>query len=358
MFLKAEPQFVSFAPIDLKETYMYIREGFSNGTEVPLIDTVDAIGATAIALSACGLNVPDGACVTFGNEVDEEYTVVSATRTGGTDAIFNLEHTGTPTAGTFTLTFRGEVTEPLAHGADAATIESALEALCNIPVDEATVGADTDFTITFSGTLGDQVLTITDDFTIQDSTTGGTGAELTLTTPGVAPTATTALVITPGLLTATTDGGLVTFKGQKIEIVIGEGNLTFAETYNREYKKNRGVLNTVRNADQEPLELNFDFEWEYITSICGTSVPTIEEALKGTGPAANWIGTSDDDCEPYCVDVEVYNIPVCSGDVTNEKERFIFAEFRVEKLDHNISDSQVAANGKCNILEPDIRRYT
>jgi len=356
--LKAKPQFVAFAPIDLKETFMYIRDGFDNGDQTPTTTDIEAIGTTAIALSDCGLNVPDGACVTFGNEPDEEYTVASATRTGGTDTIFHADP-GTATAGTFTLTFRGEVTEPIAYDAAAATVELALEALCNVPVGEGTVAAagtpPPDWIITFSGTLGDQPLTITDDLTLQDYT-DNQDAVLTIDTPGVAPTATTDLVITPGVLTATTAGGLVHFKGRKIEIVIGEGNANYKETYNREYRKNRGLLNTVRNADQEPLELSFDFEWDYISSVCGAAVPTIEEALKGTGPAADWVSSADDECEPKSVIIEIWNVPACS--TTNAKEKFVFADFRVEALDHNINDSQVSASGKCNILEPEIHRYT
>lgn len=353
--LKAEPQFAAFAPIDLKMAHMYIRDGFDNGVAVPLSTDIEPIGETTIALSDCALNVPDNACVIFGNEIDEEYTVASATRTGGTDTKFNLD-LGTAASGSYTLTFRGQVTEPLAYNANIATVELAMEALCNIPVTTLTFTDNTgDMDIEFGGTLGDQSLTITNDLTLQDSTNTGDMA-LTIIVPGVAPTATTVIVITPGLLTATTAGGLVIFKGQKMEIVIGEGNLTYKETYNREYLKNRGLLNTVRNADQEPLELSFDFEWSYIGSTCGNAVPTIEEALKGTGPAADWITAADDTCEPYSVNIEVWNIPACSA--ANSNEKFIFHDFRVESLDHNISDSQVSASGKCNILTPEIYRYT
>jgi hypothetical protein len=355
MFLRAEPQFVSFAPIDLKNTYLYVRDGFSNGSTSPTTSAVEPIGETTIALANCNLNVPDGASVVFGNEIDEEYTVSSATRTGGTDTKFNLDQ-GTAADKVYTLTFKGQTTEPLAFDAAVATIEAALEALCNIAVGDLTLTDNTgDIDIEFGGTWAGKVLTLT-DLTLQDYTTINDMA-LTITTPGVVPTATTAMVITPGLLTATTIDGVVTFKGRKIEVVVGEGNMTYKETYNREYRRNRGILNTVRNENQEPLELTFDLEWEYISSACGTApVPTIEEAFKQTGAASDWISTSSDTCEPYCCDIEIWNIPSCT--VAGANEKIIFEQFRVESLDHNAADSQIAASGKCNIVAPTTRRYS
>ena len=353
--MKAKPQFVAFAPIDLKNATLYIRDGFAKSTIVlPTTTAIEPIGETVIALSACSLNVPDNACVVFGNEIDEEYTVVSATRTGGADTEFTLV-TGGSTGGTYTLTFKGQTTEPLAFGALIATIETALEALCNVPVTEGTVaGAAPTFTITFSGSLGDQVLTVA-DLTVQDFTTGGTGMAITITSAGVAPTATTALVITPGLLTATTALGKAEFKGQKIEVVIGEGNLSYKEAYPREYRLNRGVLGSVRNADQVPCEVAFDIEWDYISAACAAVVPTVLEALKKVGAAVDWVSSGSDACEPYAIDLEFWNVPVCTA--TNASEKLIFEEFRVETIDPNAGDSQIAVTGKCNNLTPTVRRY-
>lgn len=354
--LKAKPQFVAFAPIDLKNALLYVRSGIDLNSASPTTTDIEPIGETTIALTAGDLNVFDGACVVFGNEIDEEYTVVSATRTGGTDTIFNLDQ-GVAADLTYTLTFKGEVTEPLAFDASETVIEAALEALCNIAAGDLSMTDNTgDIDIEFGGTWAGVVLTIT-DLTIQDFTTANDLA-ITIGTPGVAPTATTSIVITPGLLTATTALGVATFKGQKIEVIIGEGNFSYKETYNRAYQLNRGLLNTVKNADDTPLELSFDLEWDYISSACpilNATIPTIAEALKGVGAAADWVNAAADTCEPYACDIEFWNVPSCTGSNVNEK--YIFADYRVEGLDHNANDSQVSCTGKCNILAPEIRRY-
>ena len=352
--MKAKPQFVAFAPIDLKNATLYVRDGFAKGTAVlPTTTDIEAIGETVIALTACTLNVPDNACVVFGNEVDEEYTVVSATRAGSTDTKFNLD-LGTAADLTYTLTFKGEVTEPLAFGAAVGAIELALEALCNIAVGDLTLTDNTgDIDIEFGGTWAGTILTIT-DLTVQDFTTANDLA-ITITTPGVAPTSTTALVITPGLLTATTALGKAEFKGQKIEVVIGEGNLSYKEAYPREYRLNRGVLGSVRNADQVPCEVAFDIEWDYISAACAAVVPTVLEALKKVGAAVDWVSSGSDACEPYAIDLEFWNVPVCTA--ANASEKLIFEEFRVETIDPNAGDSQIAVTGKCNILAPTVRRY-
>ena len=354
--LKAKPQFVAFAPIDLKNALLYVRSGIDLNSALPTSTDIEPIGETTIAITDGALNVLDNACVVFGNEIDEEYTVVSATRTGSTDTKFNLDQ-GTAADLTYTLTFKGQVTEPLAFGAADTVIEAALEALCNIAVGDLTMTDNTgDIDIEFGGTWAGVVLAIT-DLTVQDYSTAGDMA-ITIGVAGVAPTATTALVITPGLLTATTALGVVTFKGQKIEVTIGEGNFNHKETYNREYRLNRGRLNTVKNADDTPLELSFEIEWDYISSACpylNSTIPTIPEALKGVGAAADWVNAATDTCEPYTVDIEFWNVVPCTGSNVNEK--YIFADFRVESLDANASDSQISCTGKCNILAPEIRRY-
>lgn len=65
--------------------------------------------------------------------------------------------TGTPTGGTFTLTYNGQTTAGIAYNASAATVQAALEALSNIGVGEAvcsggplggTLGVAVDFSLT------------------------------------------------------------------------------------------------------------------------------------------------------------------------------------------------------------------
>jgi len=55
------------------------------------------------------------------------------------------------------------------------------------------------------------------------------------------------------------DGGAV-----EMLVKIGEGNITYSEKKNREYMLDRGSLDAVRDGDDVPVEVAFDFTWEYI----------------------------------------------------------------------------------------------
>lgn len=66
---------------------------------------------------------------------------------------------GTPTGGTFTLTFDGQTTAPIAFDAVNTAVDTALEALSNLEVGDVTVsggpGPGTPFVVTFLASLGD-----------------------------------------------------------------------------------------------------------------------------------------------------------------------------------------------------------
>lgn len=104
----------------------------------------------------------------------------------GSTEVQSLVATGA-TAGTFTLTFDGQTTAPIAYDATAAAVKTALDGLSNLEVaDTTTAGGplpDTAVTITFADTgqyAGADVPQITADST---GLTGGT-AVVTTTTPG------------------------------------------------------------------------------------------------------------------------------------------------------------------------------
>lgn len=93
--------------------------------------------------------------------------------------------TGTPTGGTWTLTFDGEETTNLDYDATAGEVEAALEALPNIGAGNVTVSgsAGGPYTVTFVGDLaGVDQPTMTGD----DALTGGTSPGVTVVeaTPG------------------------------------------------------------------------------------------------------------------------------------------------------------------------------
>jgi len=109
----------------------------------------------------------------------------------GQDEVQTITITGTPTGGNFTLTFDGEETANIAYNADASAVDSALEALSNIPAGGVTCGGGplpgTPVTVTFTGGLAKQDVSLmtADD----DGLTGGTApaVAVSLTTPGYSP---------------------------------------------------------------------------------------------------------------------------------------------------------------------------
>ena len=91
--------------------------------------------------------------------------------------------TGTPTGGTFTLTFDGETTAAIAYNAAASAVQTALEAMSNITAGDVTVtggpGPGTAFTVTFGGRYAGINVPV---FTGSASFTGGTTPGVTLAT--------------------------------------------------------------------------------------------------------------------------------------------------------------------------------
>lgn len=164
----------------------------------------------------------------------------------------------------------------------------------------------------------------------------------------------TSVTFTPGLSANVADNAVITFKRRRLAVTIGEGNLTYSETFNRTYVLDRGNLDTVKNGDQAPMEVQMDFTWEFLEADT-TETPTVEDVLKQRGQAAHWVTTSADACEPYAVDIEIEYTPFCSA---AKKELIVLPDFRHEKLDHDLRQSTVSCTGKCNAIEADVSRVT
>lgn len=75
----------------------------------------------------------------------------------GTNEVQTLTITGSPTGGTFTITYDGVTSGAINYNANAATVQSTLEAMSNIAVGDVTCGGGalpgTPVTITFGGSL-------------------------------------------------------------------------------------------------------------------------------------------------------------------------------------------------------------
>lgn len=171
----------------------------------------------------------------------------------------------------------------------------------------------------------------------------------------IGSTTPTSITISPGLSAAVANNDIVRIydigtntSRNVLEMTIGEGNVSFTEAYNMEYRLDRGNLNTVRKGDEIPLEVSFEFEWDYFNGSSTTgAAPTVREALYNIGNAATWDSTDPDQCAPYAVDIEIYNLPTPSG--CGDSEYIVFPDFRVESFAGSLRDSQVSCSGKCNV---------
>ncbi|MDB4726355.1 hypothetical protein OAF54_02870 [bacterium] len=137
----------------------------------------------------------------------------------------------------------------------------------------------------------------------------------------------------------------------EITVKVGEGNLTWSENRNIEYVLDRGLIDEVREGDQVPMDVSFDFTWEFITGNddTTTSPATVEDALKRVGQAAGWISTDADQCRPYAVDIVVEYVPNCSdGSANADQETITLPDFRWESVDHDLRAGTISVTGRCN----------
>ncbi len=139
-----------------------------------------------------------------------------------------------------------------------------------------------------------------------------------------------------------------------IVVTVGEGNVTWSVKNPLEYRKNRGKLGSVRAADEEPVEVTIEAEFDNIIS-SGSEDVTVTEALTKAGAASTWLTTSTDACEPYAVDIIIEFVPDC--DDGTEAERITFTDFRPDNRDYDVGSGQISIPGKCNVTDITAVRY-
>lgn len=144
---------------------------------------LDIHAALTSMTSAAPLNVRNEAMSSYyvGRIADLSFVVSSLVpQTAVTNEVQTVEITGTPTGGTFKLSFLGWETSALAHNVSAANMQTALRALPSINGANVSVSlSSSTYTITFSGTLAGQnvaLLVLSDN-----SLTGGTTPSATIT---------------------------------------------------------------------------------------------------------------------------------------------------------------------------------
>ncbi len=168
--------------------------------------------------------------------------------------------------------------------------------------------------------------------------------------------ATTTIVFTPSLHAAVLDNAPVLAFGVFLKIKVGDGTCTFSEKKPREYKLDRGLLDSVRNGDQVPMDVSIGLMYIALTASAGDP-PTPEDALKQRGAASGWINADvSDPCAPFAINIRLDHQP--PGCTAFQVERVILPSFRYEELNHDPKAGTIACTGKCNALEALVSRFT
>ena len=219
----------------------------------------------------------------------------------------------------------------------------------NASVNEATFNIGT---VVLNSTVTDQV-PIGARFTVA----GETAATVhTVSARGPTTGTTTNITFTPvlgaGTYNSANSNNAVTFTSQRLEVNVGEGNLTWSEVKEYEYLRNRGDLDTVKEGDEQPVELSLEFVYDYVKTQSGQTITPVD-ALKRQGEASEWVSSSSDLCEPYAVDLLVKHCVPCG---TDHDEDVLFVDFRHEGLDFDLQAATISVSGKCNVSEPTVTR--
>ncbi len=214
-------------------------------------------------------------------------------------------------------------------------------AAVNQPTGGYTAGATN---ITVSGVVG-----ILEDFDIFYLAGDTTNTKYVITAHTETLGNTTNITFAPAIPATVTiaNGATVTIGPHELEIKLGTGTLTFTEKKMRQYTLDRGLLDTVRNGDETPMEVKLDATWEFLRSESGQP-PTPEDVVKQRGNASTWVTSSADPCEPFSVDVVIVYNPNCTGE---ETEIITMPDFRYEEIVHDTKAGTLAFTGKCNVTE-------
>lgn len=366
MYIQSTPIKTSYAYFDLKNAEIHILDGYGTANGGPTGYLVNNAGTNEQQTITFSAAIVSGSykLVFRGQTTATISTYTAAAAQAALEALTtigtgNISVTGTTASGPFTAAFQGAlagIDQPaisstantlMATGPAAITITHATS-VPGVPAYAA--AAVTTVVDTGAGAViavGDVVTFTNADPNQQDTT------EYTVTAK-IDATFTTSITFTPGLVVAVQDNAVVDVLPHDLEVRLGDGNFSFTEKKAREYKKNRGKLDSVRNGDEDPLEVKLDFAWIFIKSSTGEDL-TVEDVLKQQGQASTWVTAGVDPCEPYCVTMRIKYVPPCS----NFKDEIIdLAEFRYEELQHDTKTAMIACTGKCNLTAPTVTRVT
>lgn len=183
-------------------------------------------------------------------------------------------------------------------------------------------------------------------------TFAGDSTVYTVTARTPASGTTTDITFSPAKSGVAADDDVITFLPQRLEIKIGEGDLSWSESREFIYDRDRDLLDTVRQGQDQPMSVDLAFTFEYVSAET-SNPPTPVEALKNIGEAGEWVSSSADACEPYSVDIMVQHCVPCG---TDQDQDITLPDFRWESLDFSIADASISVSGQCNATEATVTR--
>jgi hypothetical protein len=333
------------AQIELRNATIRLKDGF--GGTAAVNDTIVTSDATFEIDTVADLT--DDATLIYAGA---RLTVVGSSEThtvtdSNGNEVFTVD-VDAAGSGTFTVTVDGQVTSAQMYNDTAAAVEADIEALSTVGAGNVSVTLDAGvYTIEFLGDLANTALTVSADLT---SLVGGSPVATEVHPGGT----TWELTVSPAFTTSGTgipaNSAVITFLPAQVDVKIGDGNLTWTEAREFEYVLDRGDLDTVKEGDQQPMEVNIDFVYEFYSNGSGGEWnPSPIDFLKRVGEAANLSNTSSDPCEPFACDIELfYDVP-CGSELD---ETLTFPDFRYESLEFDLSEATISVSGRCNATQP------
>lgn len=228
---------------------------------------------------------------------------------------------------------------------DGLSGTGAVNDVAGVVITDTTVTVDT---LVLNSTITDQV-PVGARFTL-----AGDAQVYTVTARTPTTGTTTDLTFTPAAVAALADDGVITFLPQRLEIQVGEGEISWSETREYIYDRDRDILDTVRQGADQPMSVDIAFTFEYVTASTDVT-PTPVDAIKRTGEADEWVSSSADLCEPYAVDIIVQHCVPCG---TDEDQEILLPDFRWESLDYSVNDAAISVSGQCNATDATVTRST
>jgi hypothetical protein len=334
------------AQIELRNATIRLKDGFGGSAAVN--DTIMS-GDSAFEIDTVADLTDDATVIYPGARLTVVGSSVTHTVTASNgNEVFEIDVDGSM-SGTFTVTVNGQTTTAQMYNDSAANVEADLEALSTVGAGNVSVEKVGDvYTIEFIGDLANTELTVSANLAslmggmspaAAQVHNGGTTWELT-----VAPAFTTSGTGIPST------SAVITFLPAQVDVKIGDGNLTWTEAREFEYVLDRGDLDTVKEGDQQPMEVNIDFVYEFYSNGSGGEWnPSPIDFLKRAGEAANLSNTSSDPCEPFACDIELfYDVP-CGSE---QDETITFPDFRYESLEFDLGEATISVGGRCNATQP------